>query len=172
MVLHLFKCTLAELQSEKATKFIALIESIVRDGDILCSDAVGGINLIVIEGLPSSGKSTLCQYLNTAVKDIKFIDVPQTVTDMIECSKGLKEKSLVAAIRFAANYCILYGIVGIREVESIEDVPNTVVLESYYHATVSDAIREIIDSEDRILSLPPSTFQWPIDLPQPKLVGF
>eukprot|EP01038_Epipyxis_sp_PR26KG_P007002 gene7002-9567_t len=125
---------------------------------------VGKKQVVVIEGLKGSGKTTV---MNGIVNATPLINLyTSAYKDCLDFVSGIFEDMqtpFAQAFVFALNYITAYEILQ-------DDRSHTIVVEKYHHSFCVNNICNRMVSEEEIKGLNSSVFEWPFDLPIPDLV--
>ena len=142
------------------------------------------LNIISIEGLKSSGKTTLIKTLCAQNPEtFKTVTSPEVIVNFDEFLRMNKKdipEQVWSAYKLVKNYFMVNQI--IEDIENvgilIEDDSSTLnqavgavvyLLEDFYHSTCANVVSSQIVSKGDFYSLENYYFQWPYDLVTPKL---
>lgn len=125
-------------------------------------ESYGLTTVIVFEGLPQSGKSTMATQLAERVhgKYFKFPTKTVKVRDIL-----LRHSQLVSMVFQQLSHYFMAE-------EVIESKERIVFLTNSYHHSLVNATCAAPINEETLASIPSSAFEWPLDLPSPSLVVF
>jgi hypothetical protein len=131
-------------------------------------------HVIVLEGLPATGKSTLAQRLSQQRPSLCYLDPKQTEIHAIMQNvlygdhygdgRMLADQCvyLPSLCHFLLNYYLAMQI--------IDNPAINFILEEYHHAFLTQQLSGKVDI-DQVSQLAKNVFLWPIDLPMPELVS-
>lgn len=144
-------------------KFYQTINELERKWLLIGKDGFKNVQVIVIEGLGASGKSTLIS--NFVNNNVKVMNVSTDITNLkaeISSSKNVNSDMLLKAIDIISLYQLA--------IQAIESNENVVIIERYYHSYCVQNICDNIMSDSDIDTLDSVSLMWPLDLPKPTLV--
>jgi len=146
-------------------KFYQMLNELERKWLLIGKDGFKNIQVIVIEGLGSSGKSLLVSgFINNNVKLINISPDIISLKAEICNSKNVNSEILLKAIDIISLYQLA--------IQTIESNENVVIIERYYHSYCVQNICDNIMTDSEIDSLDSVSLLWPLDLPKPTLVIF
>jgi len=145
--------------------FYDMLNELEKKWILIGKDGFRDIQVICIEGLGSSGKSTLVSGLSQY--NAKLITVSSEINKLkaeLSCSQNINSEILIKAIDVVSLYQLA--------IQAIESNENVVLLERYYHSYAVQNICDNIMTDVEMSSLDQCALVWPIDLPKPTLVIF
>jgi len=149
--------------NDKISRFYDLIDTIERKPKYTIDLSN---RLISIEGLQGCGKTTLINKLLSRSSQYRTIYQPQEVFDVEELFNDACD-SVVHAFAVMKNYILIDAIK-----QEVSDNPSDsyyYLLDTFYHHTcISTIMSQVSNSQDPIIA--PAAFDWPTDIPIPKLV--
>jgi thymidylate kinase len=167
--------------SPRLDAFFEYLAEVERNTWRLSRGGFQDVKVLCVEGLPGSGKSTLAHDLaesaSTSSLGVRFVvaTLPAEVTDVRQMFRN-SSAAAAAALDFALNYCIAYGVVKGAEAHTSSSSSSSsreqivVVVDEFYHAACARAVTSRAPADSDLRALPASAFEWPIDLPIPNLV--
>ena len=125
-------------------------------------ESFGLTTVVVFEGLPLSGKSTMATQLAERVhgKYLKFPSKTAKVRDILTSHSHL----MSMIFQHISHYFMAEEI--------IESKERIVFLTDFYHHTNVAATCAMPMTEEGLANIPSSAFEWPLDLPSPSLVVY
>ena len=125
-------------------------------------ESFGLTTVVVFEGLPLSGKSTMATQLAERVhgKYLKFPSKSTKVRDIFT-----NHSHLMSMIFQHLNHYFMAE-------EIIESKEKIVFITDFYHHTNVTATCAMPITEEGLAHIPSSAFEWPLDLPSPSLVVY
>jgi hypothetical protein len=121
--------------------------------------------VIVLEGLPQNGVSTLVNQL-TNTSQVKHC--PKLDDCFLELIK--KRNQFPLSLRNAFDLFCDYYRYSLAEDLSLRE-SCFVVLDRFYHSTCVQQLRPLQNKEIKLDEIPSHVYQWPLDLPSPLLVS-
>lgn len=155
----------SNMSKENADAFYSYLDELERKCVNRVNDDESDVKVIVIEGLPKSGVSTLA---NNLVKLTQAVRGSSVLSDlaMFEEVMSKMPPALAYAFQCVCNYA--------KAIESESVAASSggrcVVVERMYHSSCALTVCAESSPEIDIASLPKSAYRWPVDLPQPSLV--
>lgn len=126
--------------------------------------------VLIVEGLQSSGKSTLINGLKSITRGTAITSIPAHLLAVryIFDSYNIPQE-VMRALDYVINYCIAHEVIA----DSISQPPgHVIIIEQYYHAVCAQTVCANVTEDKDLNTLPCRAFEWPIDLPVPHLVMF
>lgn len=154
------------ISSIHLNKFYDFLNELEKKWILIGKDGFRNIQVIAIEGLGSSGKSTLISGL-CSNNNGTLINVSSDINSLkaeLSCSKNINSEIILKAIDVVSLYTLA--------IQAIESNENVIILERYYHSYAVQNICDNIMSDSEINTLDSCALIWPIDLPCPTLVIF
>ena len=145
--------------------FYDMLNELEKKWILIGKDGFRDIQVICIEGLGSSGKSTLVSGLSKY--NAKLISVSSDINTLkaeLSCSQNINSEILLKAIDVVSLYQLA--------IQAIESNENVIIFERYYHSYAVQNICDNIMTDVEMSSLDQCALVWPIDLPKPTLVIF
>lgn len=162
LVLRMARTMDSRLQNNtNMDKFYQLLLEVSRA--MLNNHSFAGKTVISVEGLESSGKTTLITSIAKGCPDLQVLSENSNVfvSSVSEIFLGMPEP-VMKAFQLVVNYIKAYDIV--------RSESKVFIIESYHHAVCARNVCEKVLSETEVAELPSAVFEWPYDLPLPELV--